>query len=80
VINTDQPCIAVLAYVVCDRPKEAFMGGHPFREIPCMLCSKPVNLTSDLSTDENGQAVHEECYAKWITSSSNYPVAAIIAD
>jgi hypothetical protein len=56
------------------------MGGHPFREIPCMLCSKPVNLTSDLSTDENGQAVHEKCYAKWITSSSNYPVAAIIAD
>jgi hypothetical protein len=39
------------------------MGGHPFREMPCMLCSKPVNLTSDLSTDENGQAVHEECYA-----------------
>jgi hypothetical protein len=45
-----------------------------------MLCSKPVNLTSDLSTDENGQAVHEECYAKRITSSTNNPAAAIIAD
>jgi hypothetical protein len=40
------------------------MGGHPFPEISCILCSNPVNLISDLSTDENGKAIHEECYVK----------------
>jgi hypothetical protein len=56
------------------------MGGHPFPAIPCILCSNPVNLISDLSADENGKAVHEECYLKRVTSSSNNPVAEIIAD
>jgi hypothetical protein len=70
----------VLTYATCDRPREAFMGGHPFPETPCILCSNPVNLISDLSADENGKAVHEECYLKRVTSSSNNPVAAIIAD
>ena len=70
----------VLTYITCDRPKEAFMGGHPFLEIPCILCSNPVNLVSDLSADENGKAVHEECYVKRITGSSSNSAAAIIAD
>jgi hypothetical protein len=56
------------------------MGGHPFPETPCILCSNPVNLISDFSTDENGNAFHEEGYLKRVTSSSNNPVAAIIAD
>jgi len=46
-------------------------------EIPCILCSKPVNLISDLHADENGKAVHEECYVKRITES-NFP--AVIGD
>ena len=63
---------------MCDRPKEAFMGGHPFPEIPCILCSKSVNLSTDLSVDENGKAVHEECYVKRVTDSpNNSPTAAI---
>jgi hypothetical protein len=28
----------------------------------CVMCSKPLNLTIDLNTDENGKAVHEQCY------------------
>jgi hypothetical protein len=42
------------------------MGSGPFSEIPCKLCSKPVDLTSDLSADENGKAVHSECYVRHI--------------
>jgi hypothetical protein len=34
------------------------MGGHPFQEIPCTICSKPVDLTVDLYANENGKAVH----------------------
>jgi hypothetical protein len=34
------------------------MGGHPPTEIPCVLCSKPVDLTVDLYADESGKAVH----------------------
>jgi hypothetical protein len=36
-------------------------------EIPCVICSKPVNLSVDLSADEHGKAVHTECYVKRIT-------------
>jgi hypothetical protein len=80
VICIAQSCIPLFAYSICDRPKEAFMGGHPFREIPCKLCAKPVDLTVDLSADENGKAVHEDCYVKHIASSSRNPPAAMMAD
>ena len=43
------------------------MGGHPFPEIPCKMCGKPVDLTVDLSADENGKAVHDDCYVKHIS-------------
>lgn len=33
------------------------MGGHPFPEIPCTICAKPVDLETDLTADENGNAV-----------------------
>jgi hypothetical protein len=46
----------------CDRPKEAIMGGHRFPEIPCTIFAKPVDLETDLTADENGKAVHEQCY------------------
>jgi hypothetical protein len=41
------------------------MGGHPFSVLHCPICAEPV----DLSADENGKAVHEECYVKRITRS-----------
>jgi hypothetical protein len=56
------------------------MDSYPLPEIPCALCSKPVELLIDLSADENGKAVHEECYVKRLTSSWSNPAAAIIAN
>jgi len=50
-------------------PKEAFMGRSPFLEIHCTLCNSSVDLRVDLCADENGKAVHEECYVKKVTSS-----------
>lgn len=55
------------------------MGSRLFPEICCELCSRPVDLLIDLSADENGKAVHEECYVRRLTSSSGNPAAAIIA-
>jgi hypothetical protein len=52
------------------------MAGHPFPEISCAICAKPVDLQIDLSANENGKAVHEKCYVKQTTSSAN-PVATI---
>jgi hypothetical protein len=50
------------------------MGGYIFPEIPCIICNKALNLTVDLTANENGKAVHEECYVNYITSSnSNNP-------
>ena len=46
------------------------MGGHPLPETRCILCRKLVNLQSDLFADENGMAIHEECYVKGIAASS----------
>jgi hypothetical protein len=34
--------------------------------INCPLCNQPVSLTSDTYADENGKAVHQECYQKRI--------------
>jgi hypothetical protein len=56
------------------------MGSRPVPEIPCALCRKPVDLLIDLSADENGKAVHEECYVKRLTSSGSNSAAATIAN
>jgi hypothetical protein len=56
------------------------MGGHPFPDIPCQLCSKPVDLSADLSADENGKAVHQECYVNHIMSSRSTETATVVAD
>jgi len=56
------------------------MGGHPFSEIPCAICNKAVNLSADLTADENGKAVHEECYVNQITSSHRNNSATVAAD
>ena len=55
------------------------MGGHPFLEVACVICNQPLDLQADLSADENGKAVHEECYAKRIVSSMGSSPAAVIA-
>jgi hypothetical protein len=44
------------------------MGVHPFT-VHCAVCSESVDLTVDLSADENGKAVHENCYSRLITGS-----------
>jgi predicted nucleic acid-binding Zn ribbon protein len=41
----------------------------PFPETPCVVCRKPIDLQIDLCADENGKAVHADCYMKRITSS-----------
>ena len=56
------------------------MGGPPFPEISCILCDKPVDLSADQHTHENGKAVHEECYVKHITSSRSDVTATMMAD
>jgi hypothetical protein len=35
---------------------------RPFSEIHCVVCRRPVDLNTDLCADENGKAVHEECF------------------
>jgi hypothetical protein len=32
------------------------------QEFHCVQCEQSVDLTIDLMTDENGKAVHENCY------------------
>jgi hypothetical protein len=56
------------------------MGGHPFSVFHCVICVDAVDLTVDLSADENGQAIHEDCYVKHITSSRSNPPATMIGD
>jgi hypothetical protein len=56
------------------------MGGHSFPEIPCTICAMPVDLTVDLSADENGKAVHEDCYVKHVASSRRNRPATMTAD
>jgi hypothetical protein len=38
----------------------------------CILCSKPLDLTTDLNTDENGKAVHTKCYAAKLTGKRRF--------
>jgi hypothetical protein len=56
------------------------MGGHTFPEIPCTICAKPVDLSVELSADEHGKAVHEDCYVKRVTSSRSNPLVTVMAD
>jgi hypothetical protein len=37
----------------------------------CRICHEPVSLKSDTVTDENGNAVHEDCYVKEITGQDD---------
>jgi hypothetical protein len=55
------------------------MGGHPFSEIPCIICSKTLDLTVDLSADENGKAVHQACYVERVTKQQGNSPATVLA-
>ena len=78
-ICIDQPAFYFWPTLLIDPRKEALMGSRPFPAISCALCSNPVDLLIDLTADENGKAVHEECYVRRLTSSPGNPAAAIIA-
>jgi hypothetical protein len=56
------------------------MKSRPFPEISCLICCKPVDLSADLSADENGKAVHTECYVKRITTPEVASSIAMMAD
>ena len=51
------------------------MGGHSFPEIPCKICSNPVDLTVDLFADEHGKTVHEDCYVSNLIGPRNCAAA-----
>jgi hypothetical protein len=44
-------------------------------EILCSICDKRVTLQEDTCTDENGKAVHTDCYAKRILQDNRSPYA-----
>jgi hypothetical protein len=52
----------------------------PLPEITCAICAKLLNLRIDLSADENGKDVHEECYVKGITPPRSRPPIASMSD
>jgi len=56
------------------------MGGHPFPEISCVVCSKTLDLQVDLCADENGKAIHEECYLKRITAQPEGCFVGVLND
>jgi hypothetical protein len=35
------------------------------------MCGKPVNVTIELNTDENGKGVHKQCYLDRFTGDSD---------
>jgi hypothetical protein len=57
-------------YVTSDRPKEALWVVTLSRRYPAQF-AKPVDLRVDLSADENGKAVHTDCYVTRLKSSSD---------
>ena len=56
------------------------MGGHPVEEIRCQLCSKSIDLNTDLSDDENGKGVHEQCYVRQSRRPILMPLGLQISD
>jgi hypothetical protein len=41
---------------------------HKKEMFTCRICSKPLHLETDTRTDEEGKAVHEECYVRHVTT------------
>jgi len=42
------------------------LDGHEVRTVVCWICEKQVTL-EDCKIDENGQAVHEDCYVRVVS-------------
>lgn len=60
--------------------KEAILRPALSEEIHCKICSKPVDLALDLSADENGQAVHTDCYARHLKKSSDAAAVRLLTE
>ena len=43
------------------------MGSHARPEIRCIFCNGPIDLQTDLNANENGKAIHEDCYSRSIS-------------
>jgi hypothetical protein len=56
------------------------MGGHLVPDVRCPLCTEPIDLSVDLSADENGKAVHENCYVQRITGQPSNVPATLAGD
>jgi hypothetical protein len=56
------------------------MKSRPFPEIPCVICNKPVDLSADLCAEENGKAVHAECYVTRIATPQGGPSITMMPD
>jgi len=57
------------------------MESRPFPLIPCAVCSKPIDLQTDLCADEIGKAIHEECYvSRLLAAPSTFPIADKLFD
>jgi hypothetical protein len=41
---------------------------HKKEIFTCRICNSPLQLETDTRTDEDGKAVHEECYVKLLTA------------
>jgi hypothetical protein len=78
-VRIAQTALPVWIYAGID-PKGGLLKSCPFPEIPCVICSKPVDLRVDLSADENGKAVHPECYVKRITTTHSGPPIVTMAN
>ena len=48
------------------------MRSHSFPEISCIICSEPLDLSLDLSADENGKAVHQDCYVNRLVAAHSH--------
>ncbi|MGA7295631.1 MAG: hypothetical protein WBW53_21680 [Terriglobales bacterium] len=47
------------------------MASLPRLEVLCAICNQPVTFHADTCTDENGYAVHVECYVKRVTAKKS---------
>jgi hypothetical protein len=68
-VDIAQPSLRLESTLLLILQKETFMGSCFFREMPCAICRKPLTLQIDLCADENGKAVHGDCYIKRIISA-----------
>jgi hypothetical protein len=68
-VNIAQPFLRLEPTLLLIPQKETFMGSCSFREMPCVICRKPLSLHIELCADENGKAVHCDCYIKRIISA-----------